>query len=212
VVGRKVQFRQFHPDWKAMDIRRCLDSLQRAGVAFPVVHTSGQGLPLGAGEDPTVWKIYFLDVGLAGTANGNALLSLADFHDGGFFNEGAIAEQFAAVHLADSQPHTQRFKLYYWLREGKAHNAEIDFLISAGKAVVPVEVKAGNSGSLRSLHQFMVSRPGATAIRLDLNAPSLQEIQTVVMSPDGKKEVRYRLLNFPLYLAGRLAGLLQAPE
>jgi predicted AAA+ superfamily ATPase len=210
VTGRKVQFHQFHPDWKAVDIRHCLDLLQRAGIAFPVVHSSGQGLPLGAGEDPWVWKIYFLDVGLAGTANGNALSRLDDFYNGAFFNEGAIAEQFAAVHLADSQPHSQRFRLHYWLREGKSHNAEIDFLVPSGNAVVPVEVESGSSGSLRSLHQFMISRPGNTAVRLDMNAPSLQEIRTVVMSPEGKKEVRYNLVNLPLYLAGRIDGLLQS--
>jgi len=212
VLGRKVQYRQYHPDWKAVDIHRCLELLQRAGIAFPVIHTSGQGLPLGAGEDPGVWKVYFLDVGLAGTANGNALLSLADFNEGGFFNDGAIAEQFTAMHLADSQPHSQRFKLHYWLREGKSKNAELDFLVSSGKAVIPVEVKSGSSGSLRSLHQFMVSRPGATAIRLDLNAPSSQEIQTMVMSADGKREARYHLLNLPLYMAGRFTGLLQQAE
>ncbi len=208
VVGRKVQYREFHPDWKAQDIRHCLDLLQRAGVTFPVVHTSGQGLPLGAGEDPTVWKLFFLDVGLAGTANGNALLSLENFMTGAFVNEGILAEQFVAQHLASSQPHAQRFKLHYWLRRGKAGNAELDFLISSGVAAIPVEVKSGTSGSLRSLHQFMVSRLDTLAIRLDLNPPSMQDIKTTVMSPEGKRDVGYRLCNLPLYLAGRLQGLI----
>jgi predicted AAA+ superfamily ATPase len=209
LVGRKVQYRQYHPDWKAQDIRHCLDLLQRAGLAFPVLHASGQGLPLGAGEDPMVWKIFFLDVGLAGTANGNGLLSLEAFLDGSFYNEGAMAEQFAAQHLAAAQPHAQRFKLHYWLREGKTGNAELDFLIPTGEGVVPIEVKAGSSGSLRSLHQFMAKRPGSLAIRLDLNAPSLQEIRTTVISPDGKQDVSYRLRSLPLYMAGNV-GLLSS--
>jgi len=206
VIGRKVQYRQFHPDWKSQDIRHCLDLLQRAGIAFPVLHATGQGLPLGAGEDPTVWKVFFLDVGLVGTANGNALLSLDDFMAGSFLNEGVLAEQFTAQHLAALQPPAQRFKLHYWLREGKAHNAELDFLLSSGHSVVPLEVKAGSSGSLRSLHQSMLAHPGALALRLDLNPPSTQEIQTTVMSPEGKREVQYHLRNLPLYFAGRLAG------
>jgi len=204
VAGRKVQYRQFHPDWKAQDIRHCLDLLQRAGLAFPVFHSSAQGLPLGAGEDPTVWKVFFLDVGLSGTANGNALLSLEAFLEGKFYNEGMQAEQFAAQHLAAAQPHAQRFRLHYWLREGKSGNAELDFVIPSGTSVVPIEVKSGSSGSLRSLHQFMARHPGKLAIRLDLNAPSMQEIRTTVMSPDGKQEVAYKLINLPLYMAGRL--------
>jgi hypothetical protein len=170
------------------------------------LHTDGQGLPLGAGEDPAVWKIFFLDVGLIGTANGNALLCLDDFMAGKFINEGAIAEQFTAQHLASSQVPAQRFRLHYWLREGKSHNAELDFLISSGRSVVPVEVKSGSSGTLRSLHQFMLAHNGALAIRLDLNPPSMQDIETSVMSPEGKREVQYRLRNLPLYLAGRLTG------
>lgn len=206
VAGRKVQFRNFHPAWKAQDIRHCLDLLQRAGIAVPVVHTSGQGLPLGAGEDPTVWKVFFLDVGLIGTANGNALLGLKDFLSGTFYNEGVLAEQFAVQHVAASQPHGQRIQLHYWLREGKTGNAELDLLLPTAASIVPLEVKAGSSGSLRSLHQYRASHPGSLALRLDLNPPSEQEIHTTVMAPDGKREVRYRLRSFPLYLAGRLSG------
>jgi hypothetical protein len=108
-----------------------------------------------------------------------------------------------------AQPQAQRFKLHYWLREGKTGNAELDFLIPTGEGVVPIEVKAGSSGSLRSLHQFMAKRPDALAVRLDLNAPSLQEIRTTVISPDGKQDVRYFLRSLPLYMAGN-ARLLTA--
>lgn len=203
-IGRKVQYRQFHPDWKAQDIRHGLELLQRAGIVLQVVHSSGQGLPLGAGEDPTVWKLFFLDVGLCGTANGNALLNLEDFLQGRFINEGAIAEQFAAQHLMAMLPPGQRTRLHYWLREGKANNAEVDFLLPLNGQVVPLEIKAGSSGSLRSLHQYMANHPPGMALRLDLNAPSVQDISTTIMSPEGKRTVQYRLYNLPLYLAGRM--------
>ena len=208
VVGRKAQYRKFHPDWKAQDIRHCLELLEHAGIAFPVLHTSGQGLPLGTGEDPTVWKAFFLDVGLAGTANGNSALSLKDFMEGGFLNEGAVAEQFVAQEIASAQPRSQRARLHYWLREGKSHNAELDFLVPAGTAVLPVEVKSGTSGSLRSLHQFMIAHRSGRAVRLDLNEPSVQEINTEVMNAEGKQQVSYRLANLPLYMAGRLSSLM----
>ena len=155
-----------------------------------------------------MWKAFFLDVGLAGTANGNSAQSLADFLGGGFLDEGALAEQFVAQEIASAQPRSQRARSHYWLREGKSQNAELDFLVAAGNTVLPVEVKSGTSGSLRSLHQSMLSHKGGRAVRLDLNEPSMQEINTEVMSAEGKQQVSYRLANLPLYLAGRLSSLM----
>ena len=198
-IGRKVQYRQFHPDWKAHDIRHCLELLQRAGLALSVVHSNAQGLPLGADEDPTVYKLYFLDVGLVGTANGNALLTLEDFVEGHFVNEGPLAEQFIAQHLWANQPRDQRPGLHFWQREGKANNAEVDFLVPQKSTLLAIEVKSGTSGSLRSLHQFMLRHPQAGALRLDLNPPSSQVVKTEVMTSEGKQYVEYPLENRPLY-------------
>jgi len=36
--------------------------------------------------------------------------------------------------------------LTYWLREGRSSNAEIDFILQLGQAIVPVEGKTGKSG------------------------------------------------------------------
>jgi len=199
VLGRKVQYRQFHPDWKAQDIRRCLELLQRAGLALPVTHSHAQGLPLGADEDPTVFKLFFLDIGLVGTANGNALVTLEDFLESRFVNEGPLAEQFVAQHLWAHQPRDQRASLHFWQRDGKVSNAEVDFLIAQGSSILAIEVKSGTMGSLRSLHQFMLSHPQARALRLDLNRPSSQVVHTEIMTATGKQTVEYPLENRPLY-------------
>jgi uncharacterized protein len=78
----------------------------------------------------------------------------------------------------------------------------VDFLVQRESSVIPIEVKAGRSGTLRSLHQFMLKHPEQEAIRFDLNPPSVQAIETSVMSGRGQETVRYRLSNQPLYLAG----------
>jgi len=72
-----------------------------------------------------------------------------------------------------------------------------------------VKVKAGAAGSLRSLHQFMAAYGGPLAVRFDINPPSVQQVRQIVVTPDGRKEVSYRLLSLPLYLAQYCGGMVR---
>lgn len=209
-LGEKVRYTRFHPDWRSVDIRGCLESLERAGIATPAVHTDGVALPLGATEDPTVTKLFHLDVGLAGTAAGLGPAPIEQLAEGRLINEGVRAEQFVAQHLLLAQPRDARPSLHYWQRGGRSTNAEVDFVVPAGSEVLPIEVKSGSTGSLRSLHQFMLRHPDRTALRLDLNPPSVQEVRTEVMTAEGKRPVRYRLVNLPVYLAGRSVDIVRS--
>lgn len=200
-LGQKIRYNRFHPDWRAADIRRCLELLIRAGVAAPATHSSGNGVPIGAEEDPTVYKLFHLDVGLVGTAIGAGVIPLDAFRTGRFIHEGVLAEQFVAQQLLRSQDPAERPKLHYWQRGGSRNSAEVDFLIQREEKIVPIEVKAGTAGSLRSLHQFMLKHQTGRALRLDLNSPSEQEVRIDVMSENGMKTSHYHLRNVPLYAA-----------
>ncbi len=199
-IGHKVKYTAFHPDWKAADIRQALDLLERAGLLLKVTHTDASGLPLGSQEDPTVFKLFFLDIGLVLNSWGTQGLDLDSFLNGKFLEEGKLAEQFAAQSLAYSQGRDAPPRLHYWLREGRNTNAEVDFILSRGTEVIPLEIKAGASGSLRSLHQFMALKKLSTAFRCDLLPPTTQSVFTTVTTPSGKAEVTYQLHNLPLYL------------
>jgi predicted AAA+ superfamily ATPase len=192
-LAQKVRYNRFHPDWRAADIRRCLDLLIRAGVATAVVHSDGDGAPLGGQEDPSVYKLFHLDVGLVGTASGTGHIPLEEFRSGRFVNEGVLAEQFVAQQLLWTQNLEEKPRLHYWQRGGAKRNAEVDFLTALGSQVVPIEVKSGASGSLRSLHQFMLKHPGGRAVRFDLNPPSRQDIRTELVGERGRATAHYRL-------------------
>nr|WP_281281169.1 DUF4143 domain-containing protein [Pontiella sulfatireligans] len=112
-------------------------------------------------------------------------------------NEGPLAEQFVGQHLA----YLDRGKpqLSYWLREGRANNAEVDYVISRGTQILPIEVKAGASGSLKSLQQFVLEKGSAQAIRFDLNPPSKMMVDVKARSGDSVEDVRFELLSLPLY-------------
>jgi hypothetical protein len=97
----------------------------------------------------------------------------------------------------DRAPH-----LFYWQREG-GRPGEIDFVIQADR-IVPVELKSGVSGAMKSLHQFMFDKKLQLAVRVDENPPSLSTVDVTTTQGD---PVRYRLLSLPIYLAWRAIEL-----
>jgi len=107
-------------------------------------------------------------------------------------NEGAIAEQFIGQHLIDMLSSLPSRELTYWLRQGRANNAEIDYVIALDRKIVPIEVKACATGSLRSLHQFMSEKNLPVAVRFDARIPSSQQIQTTMMKDGESTRVDYR--------------------
>ncbi len=117
--------------------------------------SDASGLPLEAKLDRHAYKCLFLDVGLASLMTGLDWTALGKFDDRKLINEGGLAEQFVGQHLLSRKRGLEEPSLCYWLREGKSTNAEVDYVIDHGRKIVPVEVKAGTVGRLRSLHQFL---------------------------------------------------------
>lgn len=205
-IGKKFMYAQVNREWKAREIRAAVDLLAQAGIIHRVHHVSGAGIPLGAGAVDRVFKPLFLDVGLMNTACGASPLTLHEFESQRFLHEGALAEQFVGQHLLYAAGAQSKPELFYWLREGKNANAEIDYVIPVGGRVVPVEVKAGACGSLRSLHQFVAAYAAPSALRFDLNPPSLQRVRHEAITPRGKQNVLFDLMSLPLYHAEHVAN------
>jgi len=84
----------------------------------------------------------------------------------------------------------------------------VHYVISSGPSIFPVEIKAGQSGSLRSLHQFIALGKSETAIRFDLNPPSRQHVNHQVPTADQYKKINYELLSLPIYGVGELGRLI----
>ncbi|OQA01124.1 MAG: hypothetical protein BWY70_00481 [Bacteroidetes bacterium ADurb.Bin408] len=116
---------------------------------------------------------------------------LNDFYRGKFIHHLACQELMAASHDLFYRP-------YFWVKENKDSNAEIDIVLQYGSFVIPVEVKSGKAGTLRSLHQFMQSAPHPYAIRLYAGNFSVEKLKT----PLGKS---FYLMNLPYFLASKLS-------
>jgi hypothetical protein len=94
----------------------------------------------------------------------------------------------------------------FWQRTG-GRLGEIDYILQHGNAIVPLEVKSGATGRMKSLHQFIAEKNLNLAVRIDANPPTVEDldIKTTLGLP-----VKYRLLSIPLYLAERVGALIDA--
>lgn len=81
-------------------------------------------------------------------------------------NKGNLAEQFVGLELMKSESCYQNPSLYYWHREAKNSNAEVDYVITISQEIVPVEVKAGTKGSMQSLFLFLQEKKLRRGIRI----------------------------------------------
>jgi len=207
-LGQKIKYTNISRDDRARELRAALDLLALARVIWPVHHGDCSGSPLEAGIDRHTYKCLFLDVGLASHMTGVDWNTLGRWDDRRLVNEGGLAEQFIGQHLLFRKRGLELPSLCYWLRQGRSANAEVDFVIDHHRSVVPIEVKAGTAGSMRSLHQFLARELGGgaeVALRFDLNPPSLSEHEHRLR--DGRA-VRYRLLSLPLYMVEQTERLL----
>lgn len=187
-------------------VKWALNLLFRARVASPVYPSSCGGIPLGAAMNTKKFKVLFLDVGLMSTATGLNLLDFEKAEDVMRVNAGAICEEFIGQHLLFSQQPYCEPEVYYWLREKKNSSAEVDYVISEGAHIVPIEVKAGKSGTLKSLHLFLHEKHGSFGVRFNSDMPSVLEPQTAL---PGRPNISYRLLSLPLYMVGQLRRLIR---
>jgi predicted AAA+ superfamily ATPase len=203
-VGKKVKYSSFSKEDQSSTIKGDIELLCLARILTKVEHSHCNGLPLLAEVNESVYKLLFLDVGLANAILGLDWSSISGLSDENLVNEGAVAEQFVGQHLLDLSVNTLGRGLHYWLREGKESNAEVDFVCTFHGKIIPIEVKAGAAGSLKSLHQFVGEKNVPLAIRLDTNPPSMQRVQTTIRTGSETKMVSYDLISLPLYLVERI--------
>ncbi len=207
-VGKKIKYSNISRDETARELRSAIELLSKARVVNQVFHSHCSGLPLQAEIDEFTYKALFLDIGLMNRICGLDWLALSTLDDHRLVNEGSIAEQYIGQHLLYFRGLSDPPELHYWLRQQKSANAEVDYVISQGNLIVPVEVKAGKSGTLKSLLQFVYSKNVMMGIRFDLNPPSMQKIVHSLRQADHVREVTFDLISMPLYLVEQLARIL----
>ena len=204
-LGNKFVYSRVDSAKKLVRIRKAYTRLCQAKVCTKVLHTAGNGLPLGSESNEKFFKTLMLDIGLISVQLGLSSIRHSEAKKIIFSNKGGLAEQFVGQQLRAAQTPLETPQLFYWQRIG-GRLGEIDFLIQHGNRVVPVEVKSGSAGSMKSLHQFMAEKRLDIAVRCNINQPSVEDIsvKTTLGLP-----VSYRLLSLPAYLTERLHELIE---
>jgi predicted AAA+ superfamily ATPase len=206
IIGLKVKYSNISKEDKSREVKAIIDLLVKARVCHRVFHSHCSGVPLMADIDENVYKLLFMDVGMAAFLTGIDWIAMQAMDGQALVNEGKLAEQFVGQHLMTPlEPPV----LTYWLREARSANAEVDFVTASGNQVTPVEVKAGKSGTLKSLQQFALLKQAKLCVRFDLNPPGVQSIVHSARVSDGSAPVSFTLLSLPLYLVEELPRLLE---
>ena len=208
--GRKVKYSNISPDDQSGTIRTDIELLAMARVVDKVVHSQCTGLPLQANLKESVFKLVFLDIGLMNAICGLGWDTIQAQADVELVNAGSGAEQFIGQHLQYLYADRTNRQLTYWLREGRASNAEVDYVADFSGQIVPIEVKAGRTGTLKSLHQFVAEKRVPLAVRFHVEQPEVQTVNAQAKRKDGVQPVQYQLLSLPLYLVERLPYCVQA--
>ncbi len=191
LISQHFKYTLISPDHRSKDLKIALEQLEWAGLLYRAFATSASGIPLNAHVKENKFKIFFLDLGLVNAADGLDLQT-AWKTDLLQINAGALAEQFVGQELlAYGDPHTKG-RLFYWEREKKSSMAEVDFVIQAGTHILPIEVKAGTTGTLRSIAQFLDEKDQPFGIRISQHPLSFHN----------------RVLSVPLYLMHQLPRLI----
>ncbi|HMG11043.1 MAG TPA: AAA family ATPase [Mucilaginibacter sp.] len=149
-AGGKFIYTKAATEANHKQIRVAVDLLITAGLVFPVTHTAANGLPLGAEANPKKRKMLLLDTGIFQRLLGLQIAEILFEDDFDTMNKGAIAEQYVGLELLKSASCYRQESLYFWHREAKSSNAEVDYVIQQQENIVPIEVKSGKKGSMQS--------------------------------------------------------------
>jgi predicted AAA+ superfamily ATPase len=177
MVGKKFVYASVDRNIKSRELKEALELLETAGIVVRVRQTSGSGIPLAAGVHESIFKVVFLDVGLLHAISG-IYSDTAKEEDFTAIYKGAVAEQFAGQEIIAYQSCFTKAELFYWGRKAKSSTAEIDYLIVQNAQIIPIEIKSGPKGRMKSMHLFIEKYESRKALKIS-QAPYKKEIPIV---------------------------------
>lgn len=190
LIGQRVKYSNIDPEFKSRDLKNALELLILAGILKPIYSSHASRLPLGAQLNEQKYKLNFLDTGLMQNVCGlQSRISLEkDFMQ---INAGSIVEQFVGQELILYGDKHQPGALFFWARDKRGSSAEVDYVINVGQNILPLEVKAGKTGKLKSLKIFLKEKKAKFGIRVSQEKFSYYE----------------RVLSVPLYMIEQIPRL-----
>ncbi len=197
---QRITFQNFgQSTYRSREIGEAFRQLHDTGLLQLIYPTTDVKTPLIPDYKKSP-RMQFLDSGLLVHRLGilAELIGLDDLSDsarGALIPHCVFQERIAIQDYTDTSP-------FFWVREKSQSSAEVDLIIQRGSLIIPVEIKSGSIGKLRSLHAFMDQSPATLAIRLHQGKASVDEVKTT----SGKV---YSLLSLPYFLAASLENYIE---
>lgn len=198
-AGTRIKFQGFgNSNYGSEKMSEALKTLEKAMLIDIIYPTTNLRPPIKPDFKKSP-KLQFLDTGLINFSVGlqEYFFTMEDLHS---FHKGVLAEHIVGQELKAN--YYRNDQLGFWVREKKQSSAEVDFVVPFKEYIIPIEVKAGKSGTLRSLHQFIDRTNHPYAVRIYSGELSKDKNTT----PAGTD---YYLLNLPYYLTGKLKEYLE---
>lgn len=176
--------------YKALEIKEALQKLEFAGwvqLNYPTTQTQLPIIP-DLKKRP---RLHFLDIGLVNYQLGihSEYLKIENLHQ---LSKGKLIQQIVNQELI-TLDHLNTKKHTFWVREEKGTTSEVDIVYAYRQNLIPIEIKSGASGTLKSLHEYMDRCNHSLAIRIYAGPLTIDQLVT----RNGKT---YHLLNLPYFL------------
>lgn len=194
-LDQRVKFQNFgQSNFRSREVGEAMRSLEDAKIIQLIYPVTQLDLPI----RPDIRKsprLQFLDTGLINHVHRlhPQLISIEDLADA---YKGALAPHLITQEIISLNTNTYQ-KPNFWVREKRQSDAEVDLVFPFRDKVIPIEIKSGSTGSLRSLHQFVERSPHPFAIRLYAGKFKIEKQRTPGGTP-------YLLMNMPYYLGTKI--------
>lgn len=157
--NKKFQFSKIEQYARKREFESSLEWLIASQLVIPCYMVERFETPLKGFMDESKFKLYLSDTGILTELleiPRNMVLLNSNFQYKGVITENYVANELKAKEIS----------LYYW---AKNQVAEIDFLIDTSQGVIPIEVKASENKTSRSLNYFMERNKTKLAYRISAN-------------------------------------------
>lgn len=208
--SKKFTYSEVGGGYRTEEVKKALELLILAGICVPVIKTAANGLPLGGESDNSFRKILLLDCGLLmrllnmSLGSVSALTTLILTGDKlEVVNKGPMGEMIAGLEMMKYLSPNLRHDLYYWQRAAKNSSAEVDYITACNLKVVPMEVKSGVQGGMKSLWIFMREKKLKRGIR-----SSLENFGRLEYTDSNDAGAKREVIICPLYAISMLDSLL----
>ena len=194
-LDKRIKFQHWgNSNYKSREVGEAFRNLDDARIIQLLYPTTDTEMPLKSDLQKSP-RMQFLDTGLINNElNIQAdMLAMTDLNDA---FRGAIIPHLIIQELISLNT-TKALKPNFWVREKNQSSAEVDIVVAHGKYAIPIEIKSGKAGKLKSLHQFMNAAPHHYAIRMYAGNFSIEKQVT----NEGKE---FYLMNLPYYLGTKL--------